>query len=80
MKECMWRIGCGPGLGWEEFRCPDVGPAELEALGILVVRCVCDLTGREGCISFFRRVRSMAVLIGEASELARGREGQKWVG
>ena len=31
-------------------------------------------------MSFSRRVRSMAVLIGEASEVARGREGQKWVG
>ena len=31
-------------------------------------------------MSFSRRVRSMAVLIGEASEVARGRQGQKWVG
>ena len=31
-------------------------------------------------MSFIRRVRSMAVLIGEASEVARGQEGQKWVG
>ena len=39
----MWRTGCGPGFGWEEFRCPDVGLVELEALRMLVVRGVCDL-------------------------------------
>ena len=37
MKEWMWRIGCGPGFGWEEFWCPDVVPVELEALWMLVV-------------------------------------------
>ena len=42
----MWRIGCGLGFGWEEFWCPDVGPPELEALGMLVVRWLC---GRLAC-------------------------------
>ena len=73
----MWKNGL---FGWEEFWCLDVGPAELEDLRMLVVRGLCDLTRRGGCMSFIRRVRSMAVLIGEASEVARGREGQKWVG
>ena len=32
-------------FGWEDFWCPAVGPAELEALGVLVIQCLCDITG-----------------------------------